>query len=68
MAKNIGPMGCMFMVVLCLLSFAASSDAKRYYVGESYGWSIPPNQTFYSDWASSKKFLVGDFLGTYLYA
>ncbi|XP_028753904.1 umecyanin-like [Neltuma alba] len=59
MAKRMGLIGC-FMVALSLV-FAAS-EATRYNVGGDFGWGIPPNQTFYSDWASSKTFIVGDSL------
>ncbi|KAI9117390.1 hypothetical protein K1719_011556 [Acacia pycnantha] len=60
MGKHMGLIG-LLMVVVCL-SFAASSEARRYIVGGDFGWGIPPNQTFYSDWASDKTFIVGDKL------
>ncbi|KAI9117664.1 hypothetical protein K1719_011830 [Acacia pycnantha] len=60
MGKQMGLIG-LLMVVLCL-SFAASSEATRYTVGGNFGWGIPPNQTFYSDWASNKTFVLGDQL------
>ncbi|XP_054820139.1 cucumber peeling cupredoxin-like [Prosopis cineraria] len=60
MAKHMGLIGCSIVVVLSLL-FAAS-EAARYNVGDRFGWSVPPNETFYSDWASSKTFIVGDTL------
>ncbi|XP_028753953.1 umecyanin-like [Neltuma alba] len=59
MAKHTGFVGCS-IVVLSLL-FAAT-EATKYNVGGSFGWNIPPNQTFYSEWASSKTFVVGDSL------
>ncbi|KAK4257412.1 hypothetical protein QN277_007005 [Acacia crassicarpa] len=59
MAKHTAFIGC-FIVVLSLL-FAAT-EATEYNVGGSFGWNIPPNQTFYSDWATSKRFFVGDSL------
>lgn len=31
--------------------------------GNSVGWTIPPNRTFYSNWASANTFRVGDTLG-----
>ncbi|KAJ0977764.1 hypothetical protein J5N97_013238 [Dioscorea zingiberensis] len=36
--------------------------ATTHVVGGSTGWTIPPNNTFYPDWASSQTFLVGDIL------
>ncbi|XP_054820415.1 umecyanin-like [Prosopis cineraria] len=59
MAKHTGLIGCS-MFILSLL-FAAT-EATEYNVGGSFGWNTPPNQTFYSDWASSKTFFVGDSL------
>ncbi|KAK4257411.1 hypothetical protein QN277_007004 [Acacia crassicarpa] len=56
MAKHIG----LFIVALSLL-FAAT-EAMQYDVGDSFGWTTPPNQTFYSDWARPKTFLAGDSL------
>ncbi|KAI9117369.1 hypothetical protein K1719_011535 [Acacia pycnantha] len=61
MGKQMSLIGLLMVVVVCL-SFAASSEARRYIVGGNFGWGIPPNQTFYSDWASDKTFLVGDQL------
>ncbi|XP_028753912.1 stellacyanin-like [Neltuma alba] len=60
MAKHLGFIGCSIIVALSLL-FSAT-EARQYHVGDSFGWNTPPNQTFYSDWASSKTFFVGDSL------
>ncbi|XP_022143157.1 blue copper protein-like [Momordica charantia] len=53
------------MAVLLLLTAAAlwqRSSAATYVVGDSLGWTVPPNPTSYSDWASTKTFVVGDVL------
>lgn len=36
-----------------------------YTVGDSMGWTIPSNTSFYSNWTLGKTFMVGDILGTY---
>ncbi|WCJ30040.1 Cupredoxin superfamily protein [Euphorbia peplus] len=38
------------------------TKATDHIVGESWGWQNPPNSSFYSSWASSHTFLVGDSL------
>ncbi|CAK9326566.1 unnamed protein product [Citrullus colocynthis] len=51
--------------ILLLLVAAAlwrCSSAATYTVGDSLGWTVPPNPTTYSDWASTKTFVVGDIL------
>lgn len=50
----------------CLALIVNCGAAKNVYiVGDSMGWTVPPNTSFYSNWASSKTFMVGDILGTY---
>ena len=44
-----------------LLQIVAAVDHD---VGGDFGWNLPPNITFFSDWASNKAFSVGDKLGT----
>lgn len=55
-----GLIGCSIVVMALLFG---ATEAREYEVGDSFGWNIPPNQNFYSDWASSKSFFVGDSLG-----
>ncbi|KAM7264911.1 hypothetical protein ACFE04_002594 [Oxalis oulophora] len=53
--------GCSYVVVLfCVL--VASVMAVDYKVGDSSGWLAPTSTSFYSDWAASKTFNVGDVL------
>ncbi|KAF7806405.1 blue copper protein-like [Senna tora] len=52
---------CCSIIVAMALLFGAT-EATEHVVGGSYGWNLPPNQTFYSDWATSNKFFVGDSL------
>lgn len=53
------------MAVLLLVAAALwrDSSAATYTVGDSLGWTVPPNANTYSDWASDKTFVVGDILG-----
>ena len=59
MARKMGlVMSMMFIFMVALMSKCAS--AESYYVGDDFGWAIPPNTTFYSEWASSKTFQIDD--------
>ncbi|KAH6782057.1 hypothetical protein C2S51_007350 [Perilla frutescens var. frutescens] len=55
-----------FLIGYCALVFGviASLAAAQtvHVVGDSLGWTVPPNATVYSNWASSKTFMVGDIL------
>lgn len=44
-----------------LLQVVAAVDHD---VGGDFGWNLPSNTTFFSDWARNKAFSVGDKLGT----
>ncbi|XP_008779708.1 cucumber peeling cupredoxin-like [Phoenix dactylifera] len=50
------------MVALVAASLALETAAATHVVGGSTGWIIPPNSSFYSDWASTQTFAVGDTL------
>ncbi|KAA0063540.1 hypothetical protein IC582_011837 [Cucumis melo] len=50
------------LLLLVAASFCRSSFAATYTVGDALGWTVPPNPTIYSDWASTKTFVVGDIL------
>ncbi|XP_008456869.2 cucumber peeling cupredoxin-like [Cucumis melo] len=50
------------VVVLAMVSPPQRAAAATHNVGDSLGWTIPPSPTTYSDWASTKTFLVGDTL------
>ncbi|URE19363.1 Plastocyanin-like domain [Musa troglodytarum] len=45
----------------CLVT-ASQAHQKIHIVGGSYGWKIPPNTTFYEEWANKQSFFVGDKL------
>lgn len=56
---------CLIVVVAALVmlngaSAATVTSAGDYLVGDSLGWDVPPNTTYYSDWASTKTFFLGD--------
>ncbi|WOK91391.1 hypothetical protein Cni_G00082 [Canna indica] len=46
----------------CIVSRQAQAHLGIHIVGGSYGWKIPPNRTFYGEWAKNKTFIVGDKL------
>ncbi|GAB2224668.1 hypothetical protein Droror1_Dr00005434 [Drosera rotundifolia] len=50
----------LFLGLACMLSKSAS--ALIHVVGGSDGWEIPPNATFYQEWAKPRTFGVGDKL------
>ncbi|BFG40121.1 hypothetical protein CerSpe_263950 [Prunus speciosa] len=61
----------MNMVMACFMVMAVAfpsllnlkgATAEDYVVGDSLGWVIPPNTSFYSEWAASKTFQIGDGL------
>lgn len=41
----------------------APVSAFNHVVGGGLGWAVPPNTTFYRDWAKPRIFGVGDKLG-----
>lgn len=58
------------MVFLAAIAVAAlihsSAAQSNHTVGDTTGWTIPPTGSgsgFYSTWAASKTFSVGDILG-----
>ncbi|KAB1199385.1 Blue copper protein [Morella rubra] len=56
MASRMGLIGCL-VVAVALLKCAAATE---YQVGDSLGWAVPPNTSYYSTWASTKTFYLGD--------
>ncbi|CAL9028048.1 unnamed protein product [Prunus brigantina] len=66
-----GMMNKMNMVMACFVVMAVAfpsllnlkgATAEDYVVGDSVGWAVPPNTSFYSEWADSKTFQIGDGL------
>ncbi|KAM0934987.1 putative Phytocyanin domain, cupredoxin [Dioscorea sansibarensis] len=51
-------------VAVLLVGMVAGAAAATQHVvgGTATGWTIPPNATFYSEWAASQTFVVGDSL------
>ncbi|KAM4133202.1 hypothetical protein ACJW30_01G310800 [Castanea mollissima] len=39
-----------------------ATAAQTYLVGDSFGWNVPPNSSYYTIWASKRTFYVGDLL------
>ncbi|KAG5032452.1 hypothetical protein AAZX31_06G206100 [Glycine max] len=61
MARKVGLnfIGCSIVAMVFIIGVAEATD---YIVGEGFGWSVPSNESFYTDWASTKRFFVGDNL------
>ncbi|KAJ8451162.1 hypothetical protein Cgig2_026971 [Carnegiea gigantea] len=55
------------LLVVALMScvLIQSADALIHVVGGGCGWEVPPNRTFYADWAKPRTFGVGDKLAEY---
>ncbi|KAL0013730.1 hypothetical protein SO802_000799 [Lithocarpus litseifolius] len=63
MASRMGLIGCLLVVVALLNGATAQvTAAGEYQVGDSLGWTVPPNTSYYTNWASSKTFFLGDAL------
>jgi len=60
MARGMGLCCCFIVVVVALLKGATA--AQTYSVGDSFGWKVPPNSSYYTVWASKRTFNVGDKL------
>lgn len=57
----------MVLLFLTVMVMATISDAQNSHtVGDSVGWTIPPDANTYNTWAASQKFTVGDTLGNLL--
>jgi hypothetical protein len=53
-----------FLAAIAVAALIHSSAAQSTYtVGDTTGWTVPPGSAFYSTWAASKNFSVGDILG-----
>lgn len=64
MARKVGLnfIGCSIVAMVFIIGVAEATD---YIVGEGFGWSVPSNESFYTDWASTKRFFVGDNLSKF---
>ncbi|KAB1199392.1 Umecyanin [Morella rubra] len=58
MASRMGLIGC-FVIVVALLNQVTIASVE-YEVGDSFGWAAPPSTSYYSTWASTKTFYLGD--------
>ncbi|XP_038880126.1 umecyanin-like [Benincasa hispida] len=55
---SLSPIACLFLVG-ALLQVVSAVD---YDVGGNFGWNLPANSTFFSDWTRNKTFFIGDKL------
>ncbi|KAJ7978945.1 Cucumber peeling cupredoxin [Quillaja saponaria] len=62
MARDIDLVMWSLIVVLILLNSATTEAATTTEVGGTLGWTVPPNQTYYNEWATAGTFNVGDTL------
>ncbi|GAB2296695.1 hypothetical protein Dimus_030803 [Dionaea muscipula] len=52
----------LMLLVATICTFLDSATALIHVVGGSNGWEIPPNNTFYAEWAKPRTFGLGDRL------
>ncbi|XP_059431620.1 umecyanin-like [Corylus avellana] len=62
MGSRTGLIGWFGIVVAAIILLRGATAATVYEVGDSVGWTVPPNTSFYSTWASTKTFFLGDKL------
>ncbi|KAK9943927.1 hypothetical protein M0R45_009516 [Rubus argutus] len=62
--RDMNMIACLSLMVMVGLvpMLMKGATAADYAVGDSLGWTLPPNTSFYSDWAASKTFRLGDIL------
>jgi hypothetical protein len=65
MGSRMGLIGCLIIVVAIVLQLRGATAETVYTVGDSLGWAVPPNTSYYSTWATTnlQTFLLGDSLG-----
>ncbi|XAR66881.1 hypothetical protein NMG60_11013250 [Bertholletia excelsa] len=61
MRRGISPVS-IALVALMAAAVLQTSAATTYFVGNTTGWEVPPNTSFYSTWASQYTFVVTDTL------
>ncbi|KAG0493022.1 hypothetical protein HPP92_006420 [Vanilla planifolia] len=50
------------LVASLVMTWPVASVATTYPVGDSMGWTAPPNSSFYEEWSATKVFVAGDVL------
>ncbi|CAL9062800.1 unnamed protein product [Musa banksii] len=48
----------LLVVAMSCLVTVSQAHQKIHIVGGSYGWKIPPNKTFYEEWANKQSFFI----------
>ncbi|CAL9194625.1 unnamed protein product [Musa hybrid cultivar] len=48
----------LLVVAMSCLVTVSQAHQKIHIVGGSYGWKIPPNKTFYEEWANKQSFFL----------
>ncbi|KAJ6435827.1 hypothetical protein OIU84_000953 [Salix udensis] len=49
-----------FLIVASVGLLHGACAASSYTVGDDLGWTVPPNSSYYEEWASQKTFQIGD--------
>ncbi|KAF3453723.1 hypothetical protein FNV43_RR04164 [Rhamnella rubrinervis] len=62
-SRGMSLIGCVILLV-GVITLSRGAEAATYLVGDDQLWHVPSNVSFYSDWAASKTFGVGDLLKT----
>lgn len=53
------------LFIICMASTSLTEASRQFKVGDDSGWSEPDslNPSFYSQWAQTNRFHIGDSLG-----
>ncbi|KAJ6355094.1 hypothetical protein OIU77_005646 [Salix suchowensis] len=49
-----------FLIVASVGLLHGACAATTYTVGDDLGWTVPPNSSYYEEWASQRTFQIGD--------
>ncbi|KAJ6758995.1 BLUE COPPER PROTEIN [Salix koriyanagi] len=49
-----------FLIVASMGLLHGACAASTYMVGDDLGWTVPPNSSYYEEWASQRTFQIGD--------
>ncbi|KAG4907082.1 hypothetical protein AAZX31_20G069300 [Glycine max] len=61
MARNVG-LNMIGYSTIAMVFIIGVTKATEYMVGDNFGWNVPSYESFYMDWARTKRFHVGDKL------
>jgi len=64
MARNVG-LNMIGYSTIAMVFIIGVTKATEYMVGDNFGWNVPSYESFYMDWARTKRFHVGDKLSKF---